>query len=232
MEVKDMSITDLSDELSLRDERLYQKIQELIEQSKAQVVSQVNQALVLTYWGIGKVIKTTLVTEERAEYGDATVARLAKRLSQSYGNGFGRGNLFRMMRFYEQFPNEQIVPTLSAQLSWSHFVELIRLDDALKREFYVAMCTNERWSVRVLRDRMNGILFERMAIAQQVVAQIFQSGKNLLPKFPRSTIAFYCETLAKSQPNSNLPQVAAKIAFQSSLSSVKAIEAELGGYDG
>jgi predicted nuclease of restriction endonuclease-like (RecB) superfamily len=156
------------------DEQLYQQIKRLIEQARDQVVTQVNQALVLTYWHIGRLIKTTVVTTERAEYGDTTVERLAKRLSQEYGNGFGGRNLLRMMRFYERFPDEQILTTVSSKLSWSHFVELIRLEDALKREFYVTMCMNERWSVRTLRERMNSMLFERTAIAKQPEAVVRQ----------------------------------------------------------
>mgnify|MGYP001796489943 FL=1 len=130
------------------DEKLYQEIKGLIEQSKSQVVSQVNRVLVLTYWHVGKAIKTTVVTEERAEYGKATVEQLGQRLSQEYGNGFGPRNLLRMMRFYEQFTDEAIVTTVSSKLSWSHFVELIRLDDPIKREFSMTMCSYERWSVR------------------------------------------------------------------------------------
>jgi predicted nuclease of restriction endonuclease-like (RecB) superfamily len=149
------------------DDALYQIIKALIEQSKAQVVAQVNQALVLTYWQVGKTIKITLVTDDRAEYGKATVDALARKLSQDYGNGFSQSNLFRMIRFYERFADESILATLSPKLSWSHFVELIRVEDPLKREFYVTMCANERWSVRVLRDRMNGMLFERTAIAKK-----------------------------------------------------------------
>jgi hypothetical protein len=80
------------------DEALYQSIKALIERSKAQVVAQVNQTLVLTYWHVGKTIKTTLVTDDRAEYGKATVDALARKLSQDYGNGFSQSNLFRMIR--------------------------------------------------------------------------------------------------------------------------------------
>ena len=127
-----MSIVNQSDDLLLRDERLYEEVKALIERSKAQVVRQVNQALVLTYWNIGRMIKTTLVMDDRAGYGDATVERIAIKLSQDYGNGFGRRNLFRMMRFYEEFLDEQIVTTLSSQLSWSHFLE--RVLDAVAAE--------------------------------------------------------------------------------------------------
>ncbi len=166
------------------DERLFQDIKHLIEQSKAQVITQVNQTLVLTYWQIGKIIKTTLVTEERAKYGDETVERLAKRLSQEYGSGFSGRNLLRMMRFYEQFLDESMLTTVSSKLSWSHFIELIRMDDSLKREFYLTMCANERWSVRVLRDRINSMLFERTAIAKQPEEVIRQELAQLAQQQP------------------------------------------------
>jgi predicted nuclease of restriction endonuclease-like (RecB) superfamily len=163
-----MTLSNLPDRsVAQEDEALYQSIKALIERSKTQVIAQVNQALVLTYWQVGKTIKITLVTDDRAEYGKATVDALARKLSQDYGNGFSQSNLFRMIRFYERFADESILATLSPKLSWSHFVELIRVEDPLKREFYVTMCANERWSVRVLRDRMNGMLFERTAIAKK-----------------------------------------------------------------
>lgn len=142
-------------------------------------MAQVNQTLVLTYWQVGKTIKTTLLAENRAEYGKAIVEDLARKLSQDYGNGFSQSNLFRMMRFHERFSDESILATLSPKLSWSHFVELIRVEDPLKRKFYVTMCANERWSVRMLRDRMNGMLFERTAIAKQPEAVIRQELEQL-----------------------------------------------------
>jgi hypothetical protein len=65
-----------------------------------------------------------------------------------YGCNFGARNLANMTRFAELFPNETIVSALSAQLGWSHFVELLPLEDRLKRDFYAEMCRSERWSVR------------------------------------------------------------------------------------
>ncbi len=54
-----------------------------------------------------------------------------------------------MIKFYEAFGDYNIVTTMSAQLTWSHFVELISIEDNLKREFYATMSSNERWSVIV-----------------------------------------------------------------------------------
>ena len=65
-------------------------------------------------------------------------------------DGFSLPNLFRMVRFAEVFPEEKIVVTVSRQLGWSHLVEIIPLDDDLKRDFYAEMCRIERWSVRTL----------------------------------------------------------------------------------
>lgn len=173
------------------DDALYQSIKGLIERSRTQVVAQVNQTLVMTYWQVGKTIKTTLVTENRAEYGSGIVDRLAQKLSQDYGRGFGRGNLFRMMRFYEQFPDEQIVLTVSAQLSWSHFVELLKLDEPLKREFYLQLCADGRWSVRTLRGRIDSMLFERAALSKQPDALIRQELTNLQKQSAETSPALF-----------------------------------------
>jgi hypothetical protein len=69
-----------------------------------------------------------------------------------------------MIRFAEVFPDEQIVSTLSRQLGWSHFVEIIPLEDDFKRDFYSEMCRIERWSVRTLRQKIGGMLFEKSGI--------------------------------------------------------------------
>ena len=117
-------------------DKIYQGIGHLIESARAHVVVQVNQTLALTYWPIGKAIATDVLDDGRAQYGSETMEVLAERLVAEYGQGFGRRNLFRMVKFYRQFPDIEIVTTVSAQLSWSHFVEIIKIEDATKREFY------------------------------------------------------------------------------------------------
>lgn len=116
-----------------------QNIKRLAEQARAQVVVQVNQALVLTYWRVGKAIKQSVVTEARADYGDATMQKLADKLVLDYGPGFGRRNLFRMVKLYQCFDSVQSVTTLSTQLSWSHLVELLKVDDPTRRSFYAEL---------------------------------------------------------------------------------------------
>jgi hypothetical protein len=153
-------------------ESLHGEIRLLIQSARKLVVTQANQALVLTYWQIGRTIRNELLDDARARYGAEVLKQLANRLQAEYGNGFSYSALTRMAKFYQASPDREIVATLSQQLSWSHFVELIKLDDPLKREFYARMCADASWSVRALRERMDSMLYERTAISKQLEALI------------------------------------------------------------
>jgi predicted nuclease of restriction endonuclease-like (RecB) superfamily len=72
-----------------------------------------------------------------------------------------------MIRFAEVFPDEAIVNALRTQLSWTHFRELLAIDDPLKREFYAEICRAERWSYRTLRHKIAYFLYERTAVSKQ-----------------------------------------------------------------
>lgn len=72
-----------------------------------------------------------------------------------------------MIKFYREFPDIEKVATLSQQLTWSHFVELLPIEDEVKRNFYAIMCCNENWNVRTLRERRKSMLFERTAISKK-----------------------------------------------------------------
>lgn len=84
-----------------------------------------------------------------------------------------------MVQFYEVFSTEEIVATLSRQLTWSHIKELISLEDDLKREFYITMCSTERWSVRTLRERISSMMYERTAISKKLEKTIVNDLKLL-----------------------------------------------------
>lgn len=110
---------------------LYRNIKQLIETARIHVVVQVNQALVLTYWQIGKTIKTEVLDEGRAQYGAAILKQLAERLTREYGNGFSHSSLIRMAKFYSYIPKQEIVAALSQQLNWSHLQEEAKLNEAI-----------------------------------------------------------------------------------------------------
>lgn len=91
---------------------------------------------------------------------------MSERLTAEYGKGFEKSSVFKMVKFYQEFPEYEKVATLSQQLTWSHFVELLPIEDELKRDFYAAMCKNENWSVRTLRERKKSMLYERTAVSK------------------------------------------------------------------
>lgn len=153
---------------------LLDEIKTLIDQAKIRSVAMINHELVLLNWNIGKRIKTEIIQKERSDYGDQIVATVSQQLTHDFGRGFSPSALFRMIAFYDEFPDLEIVATLSQQLGWSHFVELIPIKDSVKREFYAEICRTERWSVRVLRDKIQGMLFERTAISRKPALTIRQ----------------------------------------------------------
>jgi len=146
---------------------LLKDVCQLIEQARQSTARAVNSAMVMLYWNVGERIRRDILKEQRAEYGAEIVPALSTQLTQHYGSGFGKRNLFRMIQFAELFANQNILSALSKQLSWSHFVEIMPLDDELKREFYAEMCRVEGWSVRTLRDKIGGMLFERTALSKK-----------------------------------------------------------------
>lgn len=134
---------------------------------KSTVKKQVNDAMVSLYWGIGECLWTEILSSSKPEYGKRLIAEISDKLSSEYGKGFNRASVFRMVQFYQLFPEYEKVATLSQQLTWSHFVELLPIEDDLKRDFYATMCKNEKWSVRTLRERKKSMLFERTAISKK-----------------------------------------------------------------
>ncbi|MBM4347394.1 MAG: DUF1016 domain-containing protein, partial [Deltaproteobacteria bacterium] len=137
------------------------------EEARQDVARQVNSALVLLYWRVGKRIHQDILKEKRAEYGEQIVSAVSRELAVEFGQGFSEKNLWHMVRFVEAFPNEEIVSALRRQLSWTHFKQIIYLDDPLKRDFYAEMCRIERWSTRTLEKKISGMLFERTTLSKK-----------------------------------------------------------------
>jgi predicted nuclease of restriction endonuclease-like (RecB) superfamily len=139
----------------------------MILSARAAVSRNVNAALTLLHWQIGNRIRTDILKEKRADYGEQRVAKLSRQLTAEFGRGYARRNLFSMIRFAEVFPDIKIVQSLIAQLGWTHFLHLIRLDDPLKRDFYAEMCRIERWNTRMLDKKIQSMLFERTALSHK-----------------------------------------------------------------
>ncbi len=146
---------------------LLSDVRELILVARTQVAQTINAGLTMLYWQIGQRIRQDILKEKRAEYGEQIVSALSAQLQEEFGRGFTEKNLRRMVQFAEVFSEQKIVVALLRQLSWTHFLRLIPIDDPLKRDFYAEMCRVERWSTRTLEKKINSMLFERTALSRK-----------------------------------------------------------------
>lgn len=121
----------------------------------------------MLYWRIGRRVAMEILKGERASYGERIIAGTSQLLVAEYGSGFSTKNLHHMITFAETFPDEQIVSALRRQLSWTHLKQIMYLKDPLQREFYTEMCRLERWSTRMLRERIDSMLYERTALSRK-----------------------------------------------------------------
>ena len=147
--------------------RLFKEVSQLIEAAREHSLRYLNKTNVLLYWHIGHRINQDILDEKRAKYGENIIQDLALKLQTYYGRGFGRRVIERCIQFAKYFTEEKIVLSLAAHLKWTHFVTLLSLDDHLKREFYAEMCRIERWSTRQLNEKIDGMLYERTALAKK-----------------------------------------------------------------
>jgi predicted nuclease of restriction endonuclease-like (RecB) superfamily len=152
---------------SVKKNDLLEDLRNIIDQAKRSVASVVNTHLIALNWRMGRRIYSEILKKKRAGYGEEILATVSQQLTKEYGQGFTISSLSRMLKFAELFPDEQIVATLSQQLSWSHFVEILPLKKPLERDFYAEMCRIEKWNVRTLRKKISSMLYERTAISKK-----------------------------------------------------------------
>ena len=178
------------DELVEREHEInnvFDNIKELVIKSRNKVYRTVNTEMLNLYWNIGAAIMKIQKGDERASYGNAILDKLSQRLTSEFGKGFSSRNLRTMRKFYLMYP---IWQTVSAKLSWSHYLELIKIEEESKRNFYFNECINARWSVRELQRQKNSLLYERLLLSAEddkekilelsEKGQILKTGKDLV----------------------------------------------------
>ncbi len=158
---------------------LLAEIKLLIEESKQRVAVTVNATMSMLYWEIGNKINSNVLNNKRAEYGGNVVSSIAMQLTLTYGDSFSEKNLRRMMQFASVFMEKEIVVSLIRQLSWTHILVIIPMEDPLKRSFYTQLCIHEKWSVRVFRERIQSMLFELTAISKKPEETIIKDLEQL-----------------------------------------------------
>jgi hypothetical protein len=124
----------------------------------------VNENIIDTNWDIGRyIVEFEQNGNPRAKYGVNLLDNLSKDLALRHGGGFSRSNLNYMRLFYLLFP---ICETLSHKLSWSHYCELVKIDNELERSFYYRQNQLENWNVRELKRQKESGLFLRLAASK------------------------------------------------------------------
>jgi len=134
------------------DGALLDRISLLVEQTRAVVAVQANAALTLMNWHIGRMIDVEVLQGGRAGYDGEIVASLEPQLTQRFGRGFDRSNLYRMVKFSQVFPDAETVASLGQKLSWTHIKALLPVHSPEARAFYIDQAITARLSVRALRD--------------------------------------------------------------------------------
>jgi len=167
----------------IQNNNIIREIKNILLQARENVSRQINNELLMAYWNIGRLI---VENEQRgsikAEYGKELIANLSKELTQELGKGFSRSNLKNMRAFYITYQKSQ---TLSGELSWSHYCELLSVSDEHARSFYEKEAINSRWSVRELKRQISTSLFERLLLSdgndnKRKLLQLSKEGQSLI----------------------------------------------------
>ena len=159
-------------------DNIFDNIKELVINSRNRVYATVNTEMLNLYWNIGKAIMEIQQGDERASYGETVLEKLSQKLTAEFGKGFSKRNLERMRKFYIYFP---IATTVSSQLSWSHYLEILKVDEEPKRNFYIKETINSRWSVRELQRQIGSLLYERLLLSSDnnKVLELAEKGHKL-----------------------------------------------------
>ena len=135
----------------------------MIREKKTDVKKVVNDAIISLNWGIGKRLSAEFTGDNKPEYGKKLLQKSVNVLEQEYGSGFDKTSISRMIKFIRNFPDFEKVATLSQQLTWSHFVEILPINDEFKRETFMLQCVCKRTGqLRTLRERKKSMLMTQL----------------------------------------------------------------------
>jgi predicted nuclease of restriction endonuclease-like (RecB) superfamily len=158
---------------------LLSKISDVYIEGQVRAVQSVNVHLLETYWHIGQyIVEFEQGGAARAEYGKGLLERLSQDLALLHGKGFSRSNLIRIRQLYLAYPKSAMVSHL---LSWSHYVELLKIDNELERSFYEQQSIRERWSITELKRQKSSALFLRLAAGKDKaeIMKLAQQGQAI-----------------------------------------------------
>ena len=147
---------------------IYQEIHDLLDNARQNIISNINSTMTKTYFLIGKrIVEEEQDGNKRAEYGKNLIKMLSEKLTKEFGKGFSETNLEQMRKFFKVYGIPQ---TLSEEfqfnLSWSHYLILMRIKDINARNFYEIEVFENNWSLRELKRQVNSTLYERLVLSK------------------------------------------------------------------
>lgn len=156
----------------------YSQVVNLLQSARTDVIRTINHRIVLTYFEIGRmIVEEEQNGKERAEYGKELLKGLSTFLSKEFGKGFSVDNLENMRKFYQAYKNSETVSRISSyensdtmfrifNLSWSHYLKLMRIEDENERKFYEIESQKNNWSVRELQRQYDTALYTRLSLSR------------------------------------------------------------------
>jgi predicted nuclease of restriction endonuclease-like (RecB) superfamily len=190
---------------------LFDRISDLLNEARKQIVTNVNLTIIRTYFEIGRlIVENEQFGENRAAYGKSVLKALSQKLFKVFGKGYSVYTLERIRKFYLTFKDRKDITDKSAtvlrktefdisatvlrkleapfKLSWSHYLLLLKIENKPEREFYEIEAGNNNWSVRELERQYNASLYERLALSRDKQAVIELSSSGQIISKPVDTI--------------------------------------------
>lgn len=169
-------------------EIFYTQIAELLKNAQKTVMNSVNKTIVLTYYEIGKmIVEEEQRGENRAKYGQYLLSGLSMKLTSEFGKGFSVTNIKQMRSFYVSYSKGQKVSD-EFNLSWSHYLKLMRINDINERRFYEIEAHKNNWSLKEFERQYNSALYTRLALSRDRDKVLELAEKGLVIEKPKDAI--------------------------------------------
>lgn len=144
------------------------EIKTILQQARQKAYAAVHAEMVWAYWQIGKrIVQEEQHGEQRAQYGQQIIQTLSDELTREFGRGFSKRTLWEIRQFYQEFPDFPNMRTVFAQLSWSHFQRVLKVQNAQARNYYLREAAENGWSVRTLDRNISTLYYDRLLASQQ-----------------------------------------------------------------
>lgn len=173
---------------------VYDRIRKIIDSARARIAATVNFEMVQAYWLVGReMVEEEQRGSKRAKYGTSLIEEFSRRLTAEYGKGWSPSQLWHLRQFFLEFQDRcfkishtacatsGFLHTLRAELSWSHYRLLMRVDDPRTRSFYEVECAKSHWSTRELERQIAALLYERLALSKdkKAVRHLAKKGQEI-----------------------------------------------------